>query len=198
MESNPQKCNVIRVTRKKRPIEYKYLLYGHTLEAVQSGKYLEATLHNQLNWTEHICNIRAKSCKTLGILRRNLQGCRPDIKATANSGQAHIGVCSHCMGAISADPHTITILESVQRRAASLFRRISTLQWESLETRRLKSRLVRMFKIKHDLIDVPATSYLTSGNARTRGSSYRQSTASRDVYKYSFFSRTTRDWNSLP
>ena len=61
------------------------------------------------------------------------------------------------------------------------------LQQESLNTRRLKSRLVMMFKIKHDLIDLPATSYLTSGNSRTRVSSYRQPTASPDVYKYSFF-----------
>ena len=105
----------------------------------------------------------------------------------------------------------IQSLESVQRRAARFVKgnfyerspgcvttMLRDLQWESLETRRLKSRLVMMFKIKHDLIDVPATSYLTSGDARTRGSSYRQPTASRDVYKYSFFLRTIRDWNSLP
>ena len=104
----------------------------------------------------------------------------------------------------------IQSLESVQRRAARFVKgnfyerspgcvttMLRDLQWESLETRRLKSRLVMMFKIKHDLIDVPATSYLTSGDARTRGSSYRQPTASRDVYKYSFFLRTIRDWKQL-
>ena len=52
------------LSRKQRPIEHKYLLHGHTLEAVQSGKYIGAALHNNLNWTEHICNIRAKSSKT--------------------------------------------------------------------------------------------------------------------------------------
>ena len=94
MELHPQTCTVIQVTRKQRPIEHKYLLHGHTLEAVQSiylgdtytsyiiSRSLFFNLHNKLNWTEHMCNIRAKSWKTLGFLRRNLQGCRPDIKAT--------------------------------------------------------------------------------------------------------------------
>ena len=211
MEFHPQKCTVIHVTRKQRPIEHKYLLHGHTLEAVQSGKYLGVTLHNKLNWTEHICNIRAKSCKTLGFLRRNLQGCRPDVKSAAYSTMVRPTLE---YAATVWDPYQqthIQSLESVQRRAARFVKEnfyerspgcvttmLRDLQWESLETRRLKSRLVMMFKIKHDLIDVPATSYLTSGDARTRGSSYRQPTASRDVYKYSFFPRTIRDWNSLP
>ena len=87
VEFHSQKCTDIYVIRKQRSIEHKYLFHGQTLEAVQSGKYLGVTLHNKLNWTEHmlVCNIQAKSSKTLGFLRRNLQGCRPDIKATVNS-----------------------------------------------------------------------------------------------------------------
>ena len=118
MEFHPQKCTVIHVTRKQRPIEHKYLLHGHTLEAVQSGKYLGVTLHNKLNWTEHICNIRAKSSKTLGFLRRNLQGCRPDVKATAYSTMVRPTLE---YAATVWDPYHqshIQSLKSVQRRAA--------------------------------------------------------------------------------
>lgn len=75
MEFNPRKRTVIHVSRKQQPINKKYLLHGHTLESVNNGRYLGVTLNNKLNLTEHICNIRAKSSKTLGFLRRNLQGC---------------------------------------------------------------------------------------------------------------------------
>lgn len=48
-EFHLQKCTVIPVSRKQRPINNKYLLQEHTLESASSGKYLGGTL----NWTEH-------------------------------------------------------------------------------------------------------------------------------------------------
>lgn len=104
----------------------------------------------------------------------------------------------------------IQLLEGVQRRAARFVKgnyyvrtpgcvtsMMVDLQWEPLETRRLRSRLIMMYKIRNDLIDIPATSYLTPGDTRTRGSKYRQPPTYKDVYKFSFFPRTIRDWNSL-
>jgi hypothetical protein len=45
----------------------------------------------------------------------------------------------------------------------------------SLEYRRLTSRLVMFYKITHDLIDINAPSYSLPGDARTRGANrYRQ------------------------
>ena len=105
----------------------------------------------------------------------------------------------------------IQALEGVQRRAARFVKgnfydrspgcvtsMLRDLEWEPLATRRQNSRLVMMYKINDDLIDIPAATYLTSGDARTRGKKYRQPTTSRDVYKNSFFPRTVRDWNHLP
>ena len=211
MEFHPQKCTVIHVSRKQNPIDFKYLLHGHTLEAVDSGKYLGVTLQSKLNWTEHISNIRAKSCKTLGFLRRNLQGCRSDIKATAYSTMVRPTLE---YASTVWDPYHqthIQSLEGVQRRAARFVKgnfydrspgcvtsMLRDLEWEPLATRRRNSRLVMMYKINHDLIDIPAATYLTTGDARTRGKKYRQPTTSRDVYKNSFFPRTIRDWNHLP
>lgn len=48
------------------------LRINDSLESVSSEKYLGDTLNIKLNLTEHIYNIRVKSCKTLGFLRRNL------------------------------------------------------------------------------------------------------------------------------
>lgn len=210
MEFHPQKCTVIHVSRKQRPITNNYLLHGHTLESVSSGKYLGVTINNRLNWTEHINNVRAKSSKTLGFLRRNIQGCRADIKSAAYSTIVRPTLE---YAATVWDPYQqaqIQLLEGVQRRAARFVKgnyyvrtpgcvtsMMKDLQWEPLETRRLRSRLIMMYKIRNDLIDIPATSYLTPGDTRTRGSKYRQPPTYKDVYKFSFFPRTIRDWNSL-
>jgi hypothetical protein len=59
--------------------------------------------------------------------------------------------------------------------------------------------IVIFYKITHDLIDINAPSYLLPGDARTRGANiYRQPTTDKDIYKFSFFPRTTTDWNRLP
>ena len=212
MEFHPQKCTVIRVTKKQRPIQHQYRLHGHILETVPSGKYLGVTLNHQLNWTEHISNIRSKASKTIGFLRRNIRGCKPDIKASAYRTMVRPTLE---YAATVWDPYqrsNIQHLENVQRNAARFVKgnyydrtpgcvtsMLEELQWEPLEERRLRSRLVMMYKINHDLIDIPAASYLTSGDARTRGTTnYRQPHTNTNIYKFSFFPRTIRDWNSLP
>jgi hypothetical protein len=55
-----------------------------------------------------------------------------------------------------------------------------------------------MFKIIHELVDVQ-TDVITTGVSRTRGSNrLYQTVAQKDVYKFSFFTRTIREWNLLP
>ena len=39
MALHPDKCNVLRVTRRKRPVGYSYPLKGHQLEEVTTAKY---------------------------------------------------------------------------------------------------------------------------------------------------------------
>lgn len=42
------------------------------------------------------------------------------------------------------------------------------LEWETLESRRIKNQLTMLFKIIHGLADFPASDYLTPANTRTR------------------------------
>jgi hypothetical protein len=51
---HPDKCTVLRVTNKKKTIDAKYQLHGHTLESVTSAKYLGLTFTNKLQWDQHI------------------------------------------------------------------------------------------------------------------------------------------------
>ena len=113
------------------------------------------------------------------------------------------------------DPHHqvhIRALEGNQRRAARIVTNnyrdrtpgcmttmVQELNLETLQKRRKTSRLVMMFKICHDLVDIERSTYLTPGDSRTRGAmKFLQPTATREVYNSSYFPRTIRDWNGIP
>ena len=80
------------------------------------------------------------------------------------------------------------------------------LNWPSLSVRRLQSRLVLSYKICHQNIAIPIPPYLQKPLRTTRHTSninensyrYSQLSTSTDTYKYSYFPRTSTDWNSLP
>ena len=106
----------------------------------------------------------------------------------------------------------IDVTDMVQRRAAryvtnryhktsSVTAMLLELDWESLESRRVKIQLTLLYKIINDLVDIPASAYLTPTITKTRANhskKYRQFPSSCDAFKYSFFPRTVPTWNALP
>ena len=112
------------------------------------------------------------------------------------------------------DPHYSTYiskLEKVQNNAArfvfnnygretSVSALKSELGWPLLETRRKTSRLVELYKIVNGTSPIPS-SCLTTAAVNTRAgaeSKFRNLYSRTNVYKFSFFPRTIRDWNELP
>ena len=102
-------------------------------------------------------------------------------------------------------------LEMVQRRAARyafgnyfettpgvVTNMITQLGWNSLEERRRRNRLVMLYKIKHSLVGIDHESYLRNTDPRTRGQKLLQDQDFHRAMFYSFFPRTTSDWNQLP
>ena len=83
MAFHPDKCNVLTITRKRKPIVREYQLHGHTLDAVKSAKYFGCTISADQKWNEHIRNICNKANKTIGFLKRNLNINNSKIKETA-------------------------------------------------------------------------------------------------------------------
>ena len=45
-EFHPDKCKMLRVTDKRKAINYKYHIHGHELENMSEAKYLEVTITN--------------------------------------------------------------------------------------------------------------------------------------------------------
>jgi myo-inositol-hexaphosphate 3-phosphohydrolase len=52
--ANPDKCNLLSITTKRKPEHFHYNLHGHILESVDSAKYLGIALQSNLKWNKHI------------------------------------------------------------------------------------------------------------------------------------------------
>ena len=77
---------------------------------------------------------------------------------------------------------------------------VNSLGWETLQDRRKMQCLTMLFKIKHNLVEIPEVeSIVWSNDSRTRGSQrlFVPFTCV-TVYKMSFFPSTIQDWNKLP
>jgi hypothetical protein len=114
------------------------------------------------------------------------------------------------------DPYHKTLkdkLEKVQRRAArfvkndyartsSVTSMLQDLDWETLEDRRTKSRLVTIYKETHGLIPSNISHLQTKLPAlRTRSShilNYNVPQSNKDCYRQSLYPRTIPQWNALP
>ena len=114
------------------------------------------------------------------------------------------------------DPHTDMPqeeLEKVQNRAARFVTRnyvyetgsmtgiLGQLKWESLKKRRKDNRLIiLLYKGLKGKARVPTDDLIpkTRRGRNQHSLAFQIPSASKDVYRYSFFSQTIRDWNDLP
>ena len=209
---HPDKCNSMQVTRSRNPLMFKYSLKGQDLEAFNTAKYLGVDLSNNLSWNSHIDRTAKKANSMLGFLRRNLRINNSDTKTAAYKTLVRPNL-DYCASVWS--PYTATgkqKIEMVQRRAAryatnryhntsSVTDMLQDLDWESLESRRVKIQLTLLFKVIQDLENISAAAYLMPASTRTRANhtkKLRQISSRSDAYKFSFFPRTIPVWNSLP
>ena len=142
-------------------------------------------------------------------MRRNLRINNSDTKAAAYKTLVRPNL-EYCASVWS--PYTAAgkrKVEMVHRRAAryatnsyhntsSVTDMLQDLVWES---RRIKIQLTLLFKVIQDLVDIPASAYLTPASTRTRANhtkKLRQISSKSDAYKHSFFPRTIPVWNPLP
>ena len=78
---------------------------------------------------------------------------------------------------------------------------IQNLGWTDLKTRRKNSRLLCMFKILNELVEIPINDRLIPADRRTRGGhnqAYKHIRANTTLGQNSFWHRTIPDCNSLP
>ena len=117
MSFYPDKCEVLRVTNKRKHIIHPQC--NRVLKTVNKTKYLGVIIQSKLNWKAHINNITKKANNVRAFLQKNLANCpvtsknKPIRLMCAPSKNMHPVPGTH--------PHTkelTTQLEMVQTRAA--------------------------------------------------------------------------------
>ena len=173
MAFNPDKCEVIRITKKKNPIIFDYKLHGITLPSTKKHtKYLGLTISDDLTWSKHIKHTAAKGNNTLKFIKRNIQTHNSKIKETAY--KSYVRSLLEYSSSVW-DPWQkkyINILEMVQHRAAwyifngyaytsSVTAMLNKIGLPTLENRRKMSSLVMLYKIHTGLVRISLPPYIT-------------------------------------
>ena len=213
MRFKPVKCNMMQLTNKTlNKIQASYTLEGTVLENVDNIKYLGVTITNDLKWNTHISNICTKANRIFGFLRRTLFSCPQNVKEAAYKGMVR-PILKY--GSSVWDPHPDKLkkeLEKVQNRAARFVTRnydyetgsmtgiFGQLKWESLKKRRKDNRLILLYKGLKGKAKIPTDDLIpkTRHGRNQHSLAFQIPSASKDVYMYSFFPQTIRDWNDLP
>ena len=153
-----------------------------------------------------------KANNTLAFLRRNISRCQSKIKAQCYTSLVRPVIEYAATAWHLYTARNIQQLEAFQRRAARLVtgdykttsstsQMITNLGWSSLQQRRIEARLVIMYCIIHDLVDIPAEQVLHPATViHIRGPSQRYMLpfCRTDVYSHSFFPAGICLWNQLP
>ena len=74
MTFNIKKCHQLSVRKRGHNVVTANTLYGQTLEPVDHHPYLGVELQSDLKWNQHIHQVTAKANRSLGFLRRNIDG----------------------------------------------------------------------------------------------------------------------------
>ena len=213
MSFHPQKCQLLRVTRKRTPLQSSYTIHGHTLEQADTAKYLGVSLHKHQSWSPHVHLTAKKANSTRAFLQRNLRRAPTAVKK-----QAYESLIRPILeySSVVWDPHTAQDsykLEMVQRRYARYtennYRRTSSVKtmlenigWESLQERRAKNKVAMLYRMTHDLVDIRAQDHLTPAplkrGVNSTTSQFRVPYARTVGYQRSFFPDSSRLWNDLP
>lgn len=212
MHFNALKCYLLRMFSHKTPILHTYFMKQTKLTAVEQNPYLGVALDKNLSWKPHIDSTCQKGTNALNFIKRNLWRCPPKLKETAY--KVLVRPILEYAGTVW-DPHhqyQIRKLEMVQRRAArfvkgaytrdiSVTQLLADLQWQPLQERRLIARLSLYHKAVNNTIAIDIPPYINPNSRQSRQAhpiQYTNIGTRTDIYKFSFFPRSTRAWNKLP
>ena len=65
---NAKKCNIVRVSRSRKPLQHFYSLGSEILQEVSDAKYLGIQIDNKLDWNKHISTVAARGQSKLAFL----------------------------------------------------------------------------------------------------------------------------------
>ena len=128
MQYNLDKCEVLRITKKKNPLIQNYKIHGTELQTVDQAKYLGTTISNDLFLNKHVDTVAKKATTSLNFLKRNLHCCLGRVKEKCYKSLVR-PIMEYASSAW--DPNTqrnINRLEMVQCRVAKFEKKEITIE----------------------------------------------------------------------
>ena len=207
MKFNVSKCKVMHTRPSNN--NYLYSINGQTLNEVAEHEELGITISSDLKVANHCQHACSKANRMLGLIKPTIK--HKNISAMVQLYKSlvkpHLEYCSPAW-----NPHYSkdkAMLERVQHRFTRLFTdlrvmmyeaRLKALQLRSLEERRNRADLIKVYKLMHGFTDIPVSTYFliatdscTSGHTKKLVKSHCHTDA-----RLCFFSlRVINRWNSL-
>jgi hypothetical protein len=210
MSFHPEKCQLLRVSKKKKQIITNYFIHGKNLSQTNNAKYLGVIINDKLSWNPHIDEVVKKSNKTLGFIKRNFYKCNKNIKL-----KCYLTLVRPILEYASSvwDPSTkenIKKLEQIQKRAARFITSeyspqtrvtpiVKSLNLELLEDRRAKTKVVIIHKALNSNLEIePNKNLMQCSEKHKDKNTFFVPYARTNSFKYSFFPSGIRAWNGLP
>ena len=211
---HPDKCEVMRIQSKssKQKSQREYKLNGQPLKNVPAVKDLGVTFSSDLSFENHISLKVKKANSMFGIIRRSFTYLDCDMfkRLFTSIVRPHLEY-----GACVWNPHhkrLIKMIEDVQRRATKTVPGLSSLTYQerlkkigipTLLYRRYRGDMIEVFKLVTPMYDEAVShNFLNCIKAEDEHYNLRQRLKgerfSKDVKKFSFRIRTTKQWNCLP
>jgi hypothetical protein len=209
MEFNVSKCACLHFGYKNPQAVYH--LNGNEIPVRDCERDLGVIISSNMKFSTHCATIAKSAERVLWCIRRAFQYISKDVflrlyKSLIRPRLEYASSvwCPHYL-------RDIEIIERVQRRATKLFRPVKDLPYESrlrelglqtLKTRRFRCDLIFVYKLCHDLVDLPLERFFDwPTDHRLRGHSLKlraRMTPKLDPVRFSFAYRVVDVWNSLP
>ena len=214
MEFHPDKCQVLKITNKTKPIISSYSIHNKLLKETKNAKYLGIIIDSKLQWIDQNKYVCKKANFVLNFLKRNTSSCPKSIKEKCFKTLVKPILDYGCS---IWDPHRknqIDRIEKVQKNGARYVTNdytfvngrtnihMKTLGWIPHCKTRNRTKIINLYKGLNGLLEIPIHQYqLRSSRIETRQSGYQifdipQSKV--DSHLHSFFPSTFRLWNNLP
>ena len=209
---NLQKCEAMRITHKQDKSKHPYHLSNTELKSVNSCKDLGVHMSRDLSWSNHVNATVNKANKVVGLLKRTVGSKNREIFSMLYKSLVR-PILEYACPVWS--PYLIKDkleIEKVQRRASrialgqklremSYEERCILLHWNTLQHRSKYLSVVECYKTVFGLNGLDFDDYFEfcrSKNTRANHPYKIQTKLAKvNSFKYSFFVRIVKDWNSL-
>ena len=150
--------------------------------------FLRRTLHHTSK------DIRLKAYQTM---------VRPKVEYASSIWDPHLSNCIEQLEMVQKAGARFVLNKRHRRTATqeSVTQMVRDLQWDTLESRRKKSRLVLLYKTIKQQVAIPAKYHpvpkISNYDIRGNPDQFTAHQPNVNAYKYAFIPRTIEDWNEL-